>query len=102
MEREERGLAVAELERLSEVPGPEVASLRAMVSEIKDMPVPQVVGSDTAALAAFSPWQRIQEAPSLIRHNQQQPKDAPLDAAPANEALESGRGAEGDDPAGDS
>lgn len=91
VEREERGLAVAELERLAEVLGPEVATLQGLVREIKDMPVPQVIGSDAAALAAFSPWQRIQEALSLIRHNQQ-PKDTPLDAASAKEALESGDG----------
>lgn len=89
VEREERGLAVAELERLAELLGPDVAAVQALVTEIKDMRVPEIISGDAATLGPFMPWQRIQEVVGAVRQRQL-PRDASLHAAPSNEALEAG------------
>jgi hypothetical protein len=100
VKREEGGLAVAELERLAEVLGPEVASVHALVSEVKDMRVPDVVAGDSATLGQFLPWQRIQEVITAVRQRQQ-PQDTSLEAAPPNEALEAGDGRDAEEADGD-
>ncbi|MGP4114936.1 SPFH domain-containing protein [Streptomyces sp. 4N509B] len=91
VEREERGLAVAELERLAELLGPEVASVQALVAEIKDMRVPEVISGDAAVLGGFMPWQRLQEVIATVRQHHR-PQGTPLEAAPTKEALEAGHG----------
>jgi hypothetical protein len=96
VEREERGLAVAELERLAEVLGPDVAAVQALVAEIKDMRVPEVISGDAATLGPFMPWQRIQEVVTAVRQRQLPHDAASLDSAPQKEALES-VGDDGDD-----
>ncbi|MEO3843800.1 MULTISPECIES: SPFH domain-containing protein [unclassified Streptomyces] len=90
VEREERGLAVAELEALANLLGPEVASVQALLAEVKDMRVPDVISGDAAMMGQFMPWQRIQDVITGLRREQS--GDPVLETVSQKDELEAGDG----------